>query len=388
MSEQPSGSTGSPTLTAEIERALRVSVKPEDWWDWKWQLRHAFSDPYEICEILGLERPSAGLSQVIDEFVVRVTPYYLNLLCNARRTQSQAQVQKLAKTFLPSSEEVLGSGISAVDGMGEEGTHPRRAISMLYPDRAVLFTTNVCPIYCRYCFRKRKVGRVGESGMSSAEIDDAVTAIDNQPSIRDVIISGGEPLMLNDDTLVHIVERVAAINHVDIIRIDTKFMAAFPLRFSSSSGGKVFHFTFHFVHPLEVSEDVKRVTWELASRGVLMNAYIPLLRGVNDDRAVLKDLFWQLALAKVRPYYLVQNVTHRWNHHFQVPVEKGRQLMDGLSGELSGIALPQYIAYLPNAGGKVALTSPALVNRTERGWVIKNHQGREFFYYDPVDDAR
>lgn len=385
-----------PDVTESVRRLVPGAGEAENWADWRWQLNHSVTDAENICQALSLPRPEGDVRRVVDEFVVTVTPYYLNVLCRSEAAYGRSQVERVAKTFLPSELEIAPRGYLEVDGMGEEGTHPRRAVSMLYPDRALLFVANVCPIYCRYCFRKRKVGHVGVPGVPAPEVEAAIEDIARLPSVRDVIISGGDPLMLSDERLVRIVDRVAAIEHVGVIRIDTKFLAVLPQRFTrdlvdrlvSACRDKVLHLTFHFVHPMEVVEEVREVGWQLAARGILMNAYIPLLRDVNDDRETLKALFWALARAKIRPYYLVQNVTNKWNLHFQVPVKRGLEIVDRLTGEVSGIALPQYIAYLPRAGGKAVLSRSSIRDRTDRGWVVANHRDDEFLYYDPIESPR
>lgn len=391
--------TGSCPQASPASRLLEVlpaASDPDKWRDWTWQLQNAFSDPYEICDLLELPPPSADVEPVIDEFVVRVTPYYLNLICKGDREDIPGDSRDLAKTFLPSSRELQDKNLRQIDGMGEDDTHPNRAMSKLYQDRALLFVTNVCPIYCRYCFRKRKVGRKGVSNVNKREIESALEGIKENSTIRDVILSGGEPMMLGDDKLIEWTRRLAEIPHIGIIRIDTKFLSVCPFRFEQSiieklveaAGDKVLHFTFHFTHPAEITGDVERVASRLADRGVLMNAYTPLLRDVNDTPEVLKSLFWKLATNRIRPYYLVQNVTHRWNSHFQVPLQRGLHISEKVKSEISGLASPEYVVYLPKGGGKITLNQDRRIGRTEEGWIFENHEGREILYYDPVEQTK
>lgn len=367
------------------------NVSENDWKNWKWQEKNAVHSLKELKDILDL--PDDFLLQEIvgklpdKDFFMKITPHYVNHLWKLKSESGLPRIVPLLRTLLPVAEEDKDS-FDVVDGMGEEGTGEHKLISNLYEDRGLLFVTNRCPVHCRYCFRRRKIND-DEHVVRRAEIFEAIARIRANSNIRDVIISGGDPLTLADSVLDEILDSLYKINHVAIVRIDTKFATALPQRFTEDllivlRRRKPLYMTFHFVHPDEISPETEDLCGRLADSGIVLGSYIPLLRGINDDREILKSLFLKLARMRVRPYYLVQNVTNKWNRHFQVPIEKGLQLIDGLHGEISGVALPTYVVYLPEAGGKVPLQPNYICKRTSEGYIIRNFQNREILYRDPL----
>lgn len=369
----------------------RGNVPKKDWNDWRWQEKNAIHSLEELKVILDL--PHDFLLQEIvgklpdKDFFMKITPHYMNQLLKLKSESGLPRIVPLLRTLLPVAEEDKDS-FDVVDGMGEEGTGEHKLISNLYEDRGLLFVTNRCPVHCRYCFRRRKIND-DEHVVRRAEIFEAINRIKANPNIRDVIISGGDPLTLADSVLDEILDSLYKINHVAIVRIDTKFATALPQRFTEDllivlQKRKPLYMTLHFVHPDEISSETEGVCNKLADSGIVLGSYIPLLKGINDDREILKSLFLKLAQMRVRPYYLVQNVTNKWNRHFQVPIEEGLKIIDGLHGEISGVALPTYVVYLPEAGGKVPLQPNYITKRTKEGYIIRNFQNREILYRDPL----
>lgn len=349
----------------------RAHTADTDWHDWHWQERNAVTSLEGLRDALGLEEDflTEATGKRPDRFFyVKVTPHYLDHLRRLKEQHGAERIRPLLRMLLPLAAEDANS-YEQVDGMGEDGTGQHQLISSLYTDRGLLFITNRCPVHCRYCFRRRKINDV-EHTVSWEEVYDAVEWIRRNPNIRDVIISGGDPLTVSDNRLDGLLEALYEIDHVGLVRIDTKCATVLPQRFNPGllsvlRKRKPLYMTLHFTHPDEISPETKNVCNSLADSGIVLGAYIPLLKGVNDNRETLKELFFSLAKLRVRPYYLVQNVTNKWNSHFQVPIERGLSLIDGLQGELSGVALPTFIVYLPEAGGKVPLQNNPIVKRTD-----------------------
>jgi lysine 2,3-aminomutase len=370
------------TFKGEIPRA--------EWNDWHWQQRNFISNLDDLRSYLNLSEEFVHETlgkQPDKDFFMKITPHFIEHLRHLRTQYGLQKIRPLLATLLPVAAED-GTVSTQLDGMGEDGTGAHQLISNLYEDRGLLFITNHCPVHCRYCFRRRKINDEGHKVLK----DDVYAAIDKiklNKQIRDVVISGGDPLSLSDERLDTILEMIYKIDHVQIVRIDTKFPSVLPQRFTANllhilSKRKPLYMTFHFVHPDEISPETEDVCNRLADSGIILSSYIPLLKGINNNRETLKELFLKLVEMRVRPYYLVQNVTNKWNKHFQVPIEEGLKLIDGLHGEISGLALPSYVVYLPEAGGKVPLQNDYLVKQTSEGWIIRNFQGREILYREQI----
>jgi lysine 2,3-aminomutase len=379
-----------PTFRPEIENG---KTQEKHWENWRWQLRNCIHSVKDLTELLNLS--DGFLEKTMDKYIdpyfyMKVTPHFAVHLKNIKEQLGVEQIIPLLRTMLPAAIEFENS-FETIDGMGEDSTGEHKLISTLYKERALLFVTNRCPVHCRYCFRRRKINDE-ENIVSKSELFKAIDKIGQNPEIKDVILSGGDPLTVSEDTLNEILEKLNRIPHVEIVRIDTKFATVLPQRFTSSlieilRKRTPLYMTLHFAHPLEISPATVDACNNLADNGIVLGSYIPLLKGINDDRKTLKELFRKLVKMRVRPYYLVQNVTNKWNRQFQVPIEKGLEIMDGLHGEISGLALPTYIVYLPDAGGKVPLQRNYIKNRVQNGWYIENFQGRKIFYWDPKNES-
>ena len=367
-------------------QTFRGEVPYEEWNDWHWQQRNIVSNLNDLKSYLNLSdeflHESLG-KQPDKDFFMKITPHFLEHIRHLREQFGLQKIRPLLSTLLPVTTEDE-TAIEQIDGMGEDGTGAHQLISNLYEDRGLLFITNRCPVHCRYCFRRRKINDE-EHKVVKDEVYEAIEKIKQNEKIRDVVISGGDPLSVADERLDTILEMIYKIDHVKIVRIDTKFPSVLPQRFTTNLINvlrkyKPLYMTFHFVHPDEISPETEGICNRLADSGIVLGSYIPLLKGINNNRETLKKLFLKLTQMRVRPYYLVQNVTNKWNKHFQVPIEDGLKLIDGLHGEISGLALPSYVVYLPEAGGKVPLQNKYIVKPTSEGWIIRNFQGREILY--------
>lgn len=390
------------TMSIDVQKSaslIRVSkwrnIKPCDWSSWTWQLQNCITSVRELIELLPMPDRLVQDALIADQYKVsfgmKITPYMLNHLYRLKETGSEDAVQ-LVKTILPSASEAECALTQTLDGMGEDDTSSHPLISRFYRNRVLLFVSNVCPIYCRYCFRRRKVGGNSKLPISIDQVKEAIDfGIRADPDIDDVVISGGDPLMMSDEYLVELLSHLRSVPHVRIIRLDTKMAASLPQRITPELVSRLGQFhplyvTLHFAHPSEITDEVHQACTRLANVGIPLGSYIPLLKGVNDRFATLARLFTELIYMRVRPYYLVHNIANRWTNHFTVPLERAFELMEKLQNEVSGLALPTLITYLPGACGKVPLAPQGLtpIKRDHDSWLIRGHDGKPHKYPDIV----
>ncbi len=383
--------------------ALWKDIHEEEWDDWHWQLRHSIKSLEELGRILDLPlEMKEEIEEVTQYFPLSLTPYYLMVVKDAIDNKGLEATLPLIRTILPTIEEIKLSKVPLEDGIGEEGTSPFSYISRFYPDRALIFVTSMCPSYCRYCFRRRKVGEK-EIVFDKRAVKNAIEYIKSSPSrehkavkdplIRDVILSGGDPLTIGDKNLEWILKQLREISHVRIIRIDTKAPVVLPQRITADFVRLLREYGVHymminFVHPYEITEEVEVACGKLADAGIVLGSHTPLLRSVNDSSEVIKELMLKLTEMRVRPYYLIQFIPTKWTEHFRVSISEGIKIMEDLWGYISGIANPVYIVYLPRGAGKVPVYPNYVLSRVKEGYIFRNFENEEVLYYAPTDLER
>ncbi len=273
------------------------------------------------------------------------------------------------------------------DPLSETLLSPVAGLIHRYPDRAVLLVSNRCPVYCRFCMRKRHVGE-GDSPLSRSTLDAALDYLSATTSIRDVILSGGDPLMLDDDSLLYLLSRLRSIQHISIIRIGTRIPVTLPERITPDlcSILKRFHPLYintHFNHPAEITSASSNACNLLADAGVPLGNQTVLLAGVNDSVEVMRELMTGLLGIRVRPYYIHQMDLVRGTAHFRTPVSKGLEIVRGLRGHISGMGVPHYVIDLPGGKGKVAIL-PDCMEREGDLLYLMNYKGERIVYRDPI----
>lgn len=273
------------------------------------------------------------------------------------------------------------------DPLSESLLSPVTGLIHRYPDRAVLLVSNRCPVYCRFCMRKRHVGE-GDSPLSRSSLDAALAYITVTPSITDVILSGGDPLMLDDDSLLYLLTRLRSIKHISIIRIGTRIPVTMPERITQDlcSILKSFHPLYintHFNHPAEITAASSKACNMLADAGIPLGNQTVLLAGVNDSIEVMRELMTGLLGILVRPYYIHQMDLVRGTAHFRTPVSKGLEIVRGLRGHISGLGVPHYVIDLPGGKGKVAIL-PDCIEREGDLLYLMNYKGERVVYRDPI----
>jgi len=357
-----------------------------EWNDWRWQLRNRFKKLEQIEGFLNLtsdERLAIEKKQGL--LSVAITPYYASLI--------QDKVKDpLRKTVLPLGQEAIHSFGETPDPLGEEPHRPVPGVVHRYPDRIIFLVTGFCSVYCRYCTRSRLVGDNGEYRVNPKEWEKAFEYIENHKEIRDVLISGGDPLTLSDDRIEYLLKRLRSIPHVEFIRIGTKVPFVLPQRITPSLCRvlKKYHpvwMSVHVLHPNEVTLESKIACERLANAGVPLGSQTVLLKGVNDQAEVLKKLFHSLLKIRVKPYYLFHCDPISGSAHFRTSVQKGIELIQSLRGHTSGYAIPHYAIDIAGSGGKVALSPEYIQGRDGDYLIVKNYKGEIYNYPDAAGSA-
>ena len=368
-------------------RAFRRRFFPEasdrEWNDWRWQSRNRIRKLDQFERMVTLTDDERGaLEQGGTMLPVGVTPYYMSLIDPVDASQP------LRKTVIPTRAEFVRTAGEADDPLGEDGHSPVPGLVHRYPDRVLLLPLDFCSTYCRYCTRSRVVGH-GEIVPNEQRLEAVFRYLEGAKQVRDVLISGGDPLALSDEKLDWLLGRLRAIKHLEFVRIGTKMPAVLPQRITPSLI-RVFRnhhplwMSIHFLHPAECTPESTRACGRLADAGIPLGSQTVLLKGVNDDVEVMRQLVHRLLLMRVRPYYLYQCDPISGSAHFRTSVQKGLEIIQGLRGHTTGYAVPTYVIDAPGGGGKVPLQPDTVVGRDGDWLLIRNFEGREFRYPDPV----
>jgi lysine 2,3-aminomutase len=368
-------------------RAFRKAFFPEatdqQWNDWRWQSRNRIRKLAQFEQMLVLsDQERSALVEGASMLPVGITPYYMSLISR------DAPNQPLRRTVIPTSAEFHRAPGEADDPLGEDGHSPVPGLVHRYPDRVLLLVLDFCSTYCRYCTRSRVVGH-GELIPSEARLEKALEYIRQTPQIRDVLISGGDPLAMSEERLDWILTRLREISHVEFVRLGTKMPAVLPQRITPQLCRvlRKFHplwMSLHFVHPDECTPEAQRACGRLADAGIPLGSQTVLLKGVNDNVETMKELAHRLLLMRVRPYYLYQCDPISGSEHFRTSVAKGLEIIEGLRGHTSGYAVPNYVIDAPGGGGKIPLQPNYVVGREGDDLLLRNYENKVFRYPDPV----
>jgi lysine 2,3-aminomutase len=357
-------------------------ARPDCWYDWKWQLRNRITSLDVIRELIPLtRREEEGIKRATGRLAMAITPYFFSLI---DRADPKCPIRKQA---IPRLEEFSVAPCEMVDPCGEDSHSPVPGLVHRYPDRALLIVTDSCAMYCRYCTRKRMVGEE-HPPMPVDRLDDALKYIRSKKSIRDVLISGGDPLMMKSEVLENYIARLRAIPHVDIIRIGTRVPVTLPMRVTDElvSMLKKYHplyISIHFSHPREITPEVAKACALLADAGVPLGSQTVLLKGVNDRPATMKRLMQELLKIRVRPYYLYQCDMAMGTSHFRTPVSLGMNIIEELRGHTTGYAVPTFVVDAPGGGGKIPVAPNYLLSQTKGKVVLRNYENKIFTYTEP-----
>jgi lysine 2,3-aminomutase len=339
---------------------------------WTIDLRNSVTKGEILADDFGAD--AEEINGVCRSYPMRIPRYYYSLI--------REKGDPIWKQSVPSACELMDEN-SPEDPLHEEEDSPVPRLTHRYPDRVLLLITDRCPMYCRFCTRKRMVGRT--SSITEKTIAMGIDYIRSHREIRDVLLSGGDPLMVSDRKLERIISSLRAIPHVEIIRIGSRFPCVLPSRISDSlcSMLKKYHPIFlntHFNHPREVTPQSKEACERLADAGIPVGCQTVLMKGINDDPAVLKELMHKLLMMRVRPYYLYQADLTRGTNHFRTRVEIGLQVMQALRGFTTGFGVPQFVIDAPAGGGKIPLMPDYVVKFDEKEIILRNFEGKQYYY--------
>ncbi|TRZ95730.1 KamA family radical SAM protein [bacterium] len=362
--------------------SLYKDVNPLDWEDWHWQLKHRICNKEELAQVIKLSpEEEAGLKKANGRLSLAITPYWATLMdpedasCPLRR-----QAVPVASEFVVGPHEMI-------DPCAEDRDSPAAHLVHRYPDRVLLLATEHCALYCRHCTRRRLVGNHQDTDSAPTRFDAAVEYIKSNKKIRDVLISGGDPFILEDDELESLVQKIRSISHVEFLRIGTRIPVSLPQRISEKLVNMLKKYapiwiSIHFNHPKEITKRCKIACDILSDAGMPLGSQSVLLKGINDRPYIMKRLTHELLKIRVRPYYIYQCDPVRGTQHFRTPVSVGINIMEKLRGHTSGYAVPTYVIDGPGGGGKIPIGPNYILSQAKGKYVLRNYKGKIYTYLE------
>ncbi|NWG17706.1 MAG: lysine 2,3-aminomutase [Chloroflexi bacterium] len=391
VEEPPSGLDDEPpSLTTRVKPlqrtprpALWAAVPDEQWDDWHWQLTHRLNTVEELAQLIDLTPEEIEGLTADDKFRVDITPYFAGLidphdpLCPVRRQ------------VIPLGRELRAFDGMMVDSLAEDKHSPVPGLVHRYPDRVLMLVTTQCASYCRYCTRSRIVGSPHQN-FSKTDFEAQLDYLRQTPQVRDVLLSGGDPLTLNPRTLEYILSQLRAIEHIEIIRIGSRVPVFLPQRITDTFCDMLRRYhplwlNIHVNHPKEITPELSRALAKLADAGIPLGNQSVLLAGINDSVNIQRELVHKLVKNRVRPYYLYQCDLVKGAGHFRTTVAKGIEIIEGLRGHTSGYAVPTYVVDAPGGGGKIPVMPQYLISQSPGRVVLRNYEGYITTYNEPPD---
>ncbi|WP_291579502.1 lysine 2,3-aminomutase [Clostridium sp. UBA6640] len=363
---------------------LFKDVSDADWNDWRWQVRNRIETVEELKKYIPLTKEEEeGVAQCVKTLRMAITPYYLSLI------DPNDPNDPVRKQAIPTALELNKADADLEDPLHEDTDSPVPGLTHRYPDRVLLLITDMCSMYCRHCTRRRFAGQSDDS-MPMERIDNAIEYIRNTPQVRDVLLSGGDALLVSDDVLEYIIAKLREIPHVEIVRIGSRTPVVLPQRITPEFANmlKKYHpvwLNTHFNHPNEITEESTRACQLLADAGVPLGNQSVLLRGVNDCVHVMKELVNTLVKIRVRPYYIYQCDLSLGLEHFRTPVSKGIEIIEGLRGHTSGYCVPTFVVDAPGGGGKTPVMPNYVISQSHDKVILRNFEGVITTYSEPTN---
>ena len=358
-------------------------VPSEEWNSAAWQLRHRITTLAQLEKHLVLtDEERAGVLLSGNKLAMAITPHYFNLI------DPEDPEDPIRRQVIPRIEETWDDPEEMADPCGEDGRMPVPGLVHRYPDRVLFLVTDRCASYCRYCTRSRVVSGVGEQELHT-DHEAAFRYLENHTEVRDVLLSGGDPLLFSDAKLEAILSRLRAIPHIEFLRIGSRVPIFLPQRITPELCRMLQRYhplwlSIHTNHPRELTTEVREALGRLADHGVPLGNQSVLLRGVNDDAEVMKSLVHKLLMCRVRPYYLYQCDLIQGSSHLRTSVQAGVDIIEQLRGHTTGYAVPQFVIDAPGGGGKVPVNPDYVLLRDEQRTLIRNFEGRSFEYPEPA----
>ena len=367
-----------------MNNSIFKNVPAEDWNDWKWHLRNKIQTMEDLKKVVEISKEEEeGIAKCLSTLRMAITPYYLSLI-DLDNPNDPVRAQSI-----PTIAELNWVEEDLEDPLSEDIDSPVPGLTHRYPDRALLLVTDQCAMYCRHCTRRRFAG-TNDAALPMSQIEDAIAYIAKTPVIRDVLISGGDPLLLEDDKLEHIIKKLREIPHVQIVRLGSRLPVVLPQRITDDLCNmlKKYHpiwLNTHFTHPQEITPESSEACAKLANAGIPLGNQSVLLAGVNDCVHVMKELVQGLVKIRVRPYYIYQCDLSQGLLHFRTPVAKGIEIIESLRGQTSGYAVPTFVVDAPGGGGKIPVAPTYIISQGAHKVILRNFEGVITTYTEPVD---
>ncbi len=361
---------------------LWKNVTEDQWNDWKWQVSNRITSVTMLKQVVNITKEEEeGINECLKTLRMAITPYYAMLM---DPDNPNCPIRKQA---VPTSQELHESCADMLDPLHEDEDSPVPGLTHRYPDRALLLITDQCSMYCRHCTRRRFAGH-NDDQMPMERIDKAIEYIKNAPEIRDVLLSGGDCLLVNDDVLEYIISNLRKIEHVQIIRLGSRTPVVLPQRITENLVDmlKKYHpiwLNMHFNHSKEITPEAKLACERLANAGIPLGNQSVLLRGINDCVHVMRELVHNLVKIRVRPYYIYQCDLSMGIEHFRTTVSKGIEIIEGLRGHTSGFCVPTFVVDAPGGGGKIPVMPQYLISQSKRKTILRNFEGVITTYTEP-----
>ena len=365
-------------------KELFPKVTDAQWNDWKWQVKNRIETLEDLKKYIKLTKnEEAGIKKTLETLRMAITPYYLSLI------DPKAPNDPVRKQAIPTAAETHVSDADLLDPLHEDVDSPTPGLTHRYPDRVLMLITDQCSMYCRHCTRRRFAGQ-HDCASPKDRIEKAIEYIEKTPQVRDVLLSGGDALLVSDAKLEYIIKRLRAIKHVEVIRIGSRVPVVCPQRITPELVNmlKKYHpvwLNTHFNHPNEITEESAAACARLADAGIPLGNQSVLLRGVNDSVSTMKALVCGLVKIRVRPYYIYQCDLSMGLEHFRTPVSKGIEIIEGLRGHVSGFAVPTFVVDAPGGGGKIPVMPQYLISLGGGKAILRNFEGVITTYTEPTD---
>ncbi|MGM0608997.1 MAG: lysine 2,3-aminomutase [Candidatus Muiribacteriota bacterium] len=361
---------------------LFKDVKSDEWNDWKWQLKNVIKDISTLEEVIEIDKEEKNnLEKCLQKFRMAITPYYAALM------DKKYKLCSVRLQAVPGIKE-LNDDISDLDDpLHEDVDSPVPGLTHRYPDRVLLLVTNICSMNCRHCTRRRLVG-FEDKHLSRKNIDMAIDYIKRNKEIRDVLLSGGDPFTLDEESLEYILDKISAIEHVEIIRIGSRVPVVMPMRITDSLVNMLkkyqpLYVNTHFNHYDEITQESVRAVSKLADAGIPLGNQTVLLRDVNDCPRIMKKLVHELLKIRVKPYYIYQCDLSKGISHFRTSISKGIEIIENLRGHTTGMAVPTFVVDAPGGGGKIPVMPNYIISQSDRRIVLRNYEGVISSYTQP-----
>jgi len=371
-------------LTEQENRVINFfsDATPLDWEDWRWQVRHRFTTKDILKDLIKLTpQEEKGIDGCGDKLTMSIPPYFASLI-DPNDPACPIRLQSI-----PQGAELKIAPEEMADPCGEDKYSPVHGLVHRYPDRVLFLVNEMCSMYCRYCTRSRMVGD-GNRTLSKETYEKAFTYIRSHREVRDVLISGGDPLMLSDRMLEYIIKTVKEIPHVEFVRIGTRVPVTLPQRVTNELVSMLKKYSplwisVHFNHSREITKRVKFACDLLVDSGIPLGSQTVLLKGINDTPKIMKQLMHDLLKIRVRPYYIYQCDPIHGSKHFRTPVSVGLNIMEHLQGHTTGYAVPTFVIDAPGGGGKIPISPNYVISHEGNRTILRNYAGQKFTYYDP-----